>query len=201
MEGATAPARSVENNVLTSSDLPRIKLRIDPRLRFVGRLQFVLYDVAEADLFVFVEADDTGKISRRIIVQFEGYLDNNSYTYNYGSPTTVKVGTHEFLQDYYATDREHVTKPVRPDSDSARVSKLLGANGYTEPVRSVRARLVRLLGAERRKELLLIYGESLDEKPNAAERLPSNDFLGEEHAHWVSELLERALQAIEVIED
>jgi hypothetical protein len=201
MQDASVPTRTVENNVLTSTNMPRIKLKIDPSLRFVGRLQFILYDLAEADVFVFAEAGDGGMVRRLVIVQFEGYLDNNSYTYKYSSPTTVKVGSHEFLQDYYATDRARLTEPVRPDSDAARVYSLLREKGYVEPARSVRVRLVRLLGEERRKELLIIYGESVDDRLEVAESLPANDFIGEDHAQLKSELLARALQAIEVIED
>jgi hypothetical protein len=200
MEGSMGAEREVEGNVLVSSDLPRITLRVDEGLRFVGRLQFVLYDFAEADVFVFAEADEGGRLSRWVIVQFEGYLESNSYTYNYSSPTTVRVGSHEYLHDYYVADRESVSEPERPGSDAERVSGLLREKGYVEPVRSMRVRLVRLIGEERRRELLLIYGESLDERTELAGRLPANAFLGEEHAEVAEGLLRRALGAIEVME-
>jgi hypothetical protein len=200
MQQSSVPTRDVEHNVLTSSDLPRIKLRIDPSLRFVGRLQFVLYDVAEADVFVFAEGGAGGALRRFEIVQFEGYLDNNAYAYDYHSPTTVQVGAHPFLHDYYFTDRDRQSEPLRPDSDAARVWNLLREHGFTQPARYMRVRLVRLLGEERRRELLIIYGESLDDRPDVAGELPANAFFGEEHSQLAGELLGRALRAIEVLE-
>ena len=66
--------RTVENNLLVSSDLPTIKIKVSDRLEYVGRLQFVLYEVAEADIFVFAEADTHHALKRWLVGGFEGYL-------------------------------------------------------------------------------------------------------------------------------
>ena len=111
------------------------------------------------------------------------------------------MGAHPYLHDYYFTDRDRQSEPPRPDSDAARVWNLLREHGFRQPVRYMRVRLVRLLGEERRRELLIIYGESLDDRPEVAGELPPNTFFGEEHSQLAGELMGRALQAFEVLED
>ena len=54
------PERFIENNVLTSTALPRITLKIADDLHYLGRVKFNLYGVACVDLFIFVSAP-TGK--------------------------------------------------------------------------------------------------------------------------------------------
>src|SRR5215212_3901674 len=117
--------RTVENNLLVSTDLPAIKIKVSDRLEYVGRLQFVLYEVAEAEIFVFAEADTQKRLKRWLVVQFEGYLDSNSHTYNYRMPTRIPAGSHEYMVDDFAANLPLMRAEERADSDGARVAGLL----------------------------------------------------------------------------
>src|SRR5262245_43386148 len=66
--------RSVQGQVLTSPELPAVKLSFDKAFQYVGGHTFVLYDVARAEQHFFADADDQGRIKRLYWVQFEGYL-------------------------------------------------------------------------------------------------------------------------------
>src|SRR5262245_66199034 len=64
--------RSVQGQVLTSPELPAVKLSFDKSFKYVGGHVFILYDVARAEQHFFADADDQGRIRRLYWVQFEG---------------------------------------------------------------------------------------------------------------------------------
>ena len=68
------PERSVENNVLISSALPRLQVEVDSSLAYLGNLKSTIYDAAHIDNYYFVERDDEGFITRLLYLQFEVYL-------------------------------------------------------------------------------------------------------------------------------
>ena len=51
------PTRTVDGNLLVSTALPAIAVRVDLSLAYSDRLPFVLYVVARVDLFLFVQAE------------------------------------------------------------------------------------------------------------------------------------------------
>ena len=99
-------------------------------MAFVGRLQFILYNIADADI-LFADAGPGGNLKRWLIVQFEGFLDNNTHTYNYAAPTRVTLSAHDYMFDYFIANLLKTEDP--PDTDSAHVSRLLQQNGFTLP--------------------------------------------------------------------
>ncbi len=71
--------RDVDGNTLSSTAMPPIRIKVDDAFQYAGALHFILYDVAHVDVFLFVAAEQR-HIHRLLIVQFEGYLDDNDYT-------------------------------------------------------------------------------------------------------------------------
>src|SRR5262245_47557789 len=57
-------ARTVEDQVLTSKELPAVSLEFDEAFKYVGSQTFTLYDVARAEQHFFVDADEKGQIKR-----------------------------------------------------------------------------------------------------------------------------------------
>jgi hypothetical protein len=191
-------ARIVEGQVLISTELPAVKLKFDKDFKYVGSQTFILYKVARAEQHFFVDADDQGRIKRLYWLQFEGYLPSNSHTYGYKKTKTVTIGGLEFIADAWA--RNIKANPGRPDSDGYLARSFLGAKGYrwaTDDVLS--QRLVHLVDARKRNELMIIYAEDL-----SAMRLTAKDLTpgGRSAGQWedISKaLLERALKGIDIL--
>ena len=157
---ADVPVRSVRGQVLTSTALPAVSLRFGDAFRFVGTQSFLLYGVARAEQYVFVDADDAGLVRRLYLVQFEGYLPDNTYTYDYPVTRLVRVGGLPFIAD--ADARNVQADAERPDSDTCRLDGFLAAHGYRLPSDEVLSeRLVHLVDAEKRREVMVLYSEDL----------------------------------------
>jgi hypothetical protein len=192
-----SPTRTLDGNVLVSSDLPPITVEVDPGLDFIGRLRFPLYGIADADIFVFGEPGPDGIVKRSLVVQFEGYLDNNTHTYNYAMPRKVRLGEHDYMHDYYARNLRGSAERS-PDSDGAHVSRLYREKGYSQPEEAIWVRLIRIIGEDRRRELLFIYLENLADLGHTAAELGDEGPLPEEHSALADSLRERALKAFKV---
>src|SRR5262245_46689898 len=112
---ASRQARSVKGQVLTSTEMPAVRIEFDKGFKYAGGHSFILYDVANAEQHFFVDADKEGRIKRMYWVQFEGYLPSNTHAYRYKVNKTANIGGLEFIADAYA--RNIKGNPGRPDSD------------------------------------------------------------------------------------
>ena len=86
---AVVQTRTVKDRVLTSTQLPAVKIEFAEPFKYAGGHSFVLYEVANAEQHFFVDADKDGRVKRMYWVQFEGYLPSNTHSYDYKSPNTV----------------------------------------------------------------------------------------------------------------
>ena len=115
------PARSVENNVLYSEDLPAIRVRVDSAFRYVGKFDFVLKEIAYGERYVFAD-DKDGRIERLFIFQFEGFLPNNDHTYNYNFDQAELIEGFKFRQNTWAYGNRAGEAYVAIGSDLIRVA-------------------------------------------------------------------------------
>jgi hypothetical protein len=152
--------RTAKGQVLTSASTPAVELEFDQAFKYAGGHSFVLYDVANAEQHFFVDADAEGKIRRLYWIQFEGYLPTNTHSYDYKSTKIVKIGELDFFADSYA--RSLKTNMGRADSDGNRARAYLASKGFRLDSGEVLSqRLVHLVDAEKRNELMIIYLEDL----------------------------------------
>jgi len=195
---STSPHREVENYLLTSSAEPAIKVRVGDSFTYLGRLQFELYSVAEVEVFVFVDADESRRLKRMFIAQFEGYLESNDYAYDYPLSHAVELGTHEYVHDTFVY---FVQKSLeRTDSDSARTLGFISESGYTLPAEAFSSRFVYLLDG-RRRELLFSYMEDLAAQGHSVAEISEDNRLKSGYEALADGLLERALAAFEIVQD
>jgi hypothetical protein len=148
------PARTVRGQTLKSPYAPAVEISFDPVFRYAGGQRFVLYDIADAEQHIFVDADADRRVRRMFWVQFEGFLPSVTDTYNYRTPRKEMFGDLEFMVDV----RPFGT-PDDPKSDGAHVLRLLESKGLRWPQDGLRARLIHLPDPDRRKELMVIYVE------------------------------------------
>jgi hypothetical protein len=151
------PERKVDQNVITSRRDPEVRIRLPKPVQYVGADRWVLYGIADCELHAFVEADEQKQVRRLYWVQFEGYIpEKPELKHKYDSPRHAKIGGMDFYVDTWvrANDAE-----IEPGSDREHIETLIRAKGYKMPAGMMYVRLVHLLDEQKRKELMIIYGE------------------------------------------
>jgi hypothetical protein len=190
----------VRGRVLTATGMPMVRMRFSKAFKYVGSQKFVLYDVANAEQFFFVDADRSGHIRGLFWIQFEGYLPNNKYAYDYPVNKTVRLGGLDFIADAFPVNTR--SDPGRSGSDGILARAFLESKGYrTVSDELILQRLVFLTDQSKRSEIMIIYLEDLSAKGLTAADLRER---GKEAAQWnklSQELLDRALKNIKISVD
>jgi len=152
------PERVVNGNTITSGRDPALRIELPQAAQYVGNSRWNLYDVADCELHVFVEADERKLVQRLYWIQFEAYLPSNTHRYNYKFEEKL---THAGLEFDVRPRFGATNNPGKPGSDLEHVMALLAKGGFRAPAEMMNVRLVYLPDADRRKELMLIYAEDL----------------------------------------
>ena len=196
LTGQTAPPeRRVSGNVVTSLRDPAVRIELPKAAQYVGADRWVLYGIADCELHAFVEADGPGKVQRLYWVQFEGYLPSRpDLHHTYDSPKHASIGGLDFYVDSWVRAKDATAES---GSDREHIDALVQAKGYRIP-EMMYVRLVHLLDNEKRKELMIIYGEDLAPAGFTAADLSKG---GKAHDRWpgiADALLERAERRITI---
>jgi hypothetical protein len=158
------PERKVAGNVVTSQRDPAVRIELPKTVQYVGGDRWILYNIADCELHAFIETDpqkkaDAQKNVRLYWVQFEGYLPSRpDLHHTYDSPKHATIGGLDFYLDTWVRAKD---APLESGSDREHIEALLGAKAYRMPDAMMYVRLVHLLDREKRKELMIIYGENL----------------------------------------
>src|SRR3984893_8188849 len=189
-----APERRVEGNTITSARDPRLRIRLPESAYDVGADRWVLYGIADCELHAFVEADGQNNLQRLYWVQFEGYLPTKpELKHNYDSPLHATISGMDFYVDTWvrANDAE-----IQPGSDREHIEVLIRAKEYKMPAGMMYVRFVHLLDEQKRKELMIIYGEDVASSGVTAAEMHEG---GKAYDQWPiieKELVERAEKKI-----
>lgn len=191
------PTRSVQENLLYSSEAPVIHIKVEPSFTYVGSLSFILSNVAQVEQHHFVIADPNRHVVCLLWVQFEGYLDNNQYTYNYPNSTKLELEGYEFLHDSNVLNIDEDFQH-RPDSDSAQVVTYLRKHGYDLSGDTIFKRLV-WLDSLKRKELMIIYSEDLKALGLDMDEVVKIDKSSNQWVELAQDLHKRALKSFTIV--
>lgn len=195
-----APKRIVVGHTVISRRDPAVDIRLPTSGQYVGEEHFLLSQPAlgnteSCELFAFVEPDDSHEVVRYWWVQFEGYLPGHPNLHmTYDSPRHANIGGLDFYVDAGVSSS---SKQPKPGSDGAYFYSLLASHGYRRGDR-MWVRFVHLVDAAKRKELMIIYSESLKHTPYSAAQLGEG---GVDHAKWAAmegQLVRRAEQSIDI---
>lgn len=159
--GSGPDLRRVEGQTIFSRELPTAALTFSKDFQYAGSQRLTLYGNAEAEQHLFVHASKDGTVERFYWVQFEHFLASNSRTYDYSSDHKTKLGTTEFLYDVKSWPEYASMQTEDPQSDGAAVVRLLARHNLRLPKETVRVRMFYFPTADRRSELMIIYGEAL----------------------------------------
>lgn len=157
-----APKRVVSGQTLKSNNLPEITIEVSDTLHYVGEMRFTLIDVSRVELFLFAESVEQ-VVQRLFVVQFESYLPDNNFTYQYGPMEKVRLGQHDYMTDSSALKFDRVLRR-RPEGDIAHWLHWLKRQGYdyTRFNDMIYQRFVRILDKFARSEMLMLYFENLN---------------------------------------
>ena len=113
--------------------------------------------------------------------------------HTYDSPRHTQIGGLDFFVDTWVRAHDAQTKP---GSDREHIDVLIRAKGYIVPAGMMDVRLVHLLDAEKRKELMIIYGEDLARTGFTAAELQEKGKAREQWPAIEKGLIERAEKKI-----
>jgi len=185
------PARRVEQ-VVTSTDLPKIAVRVDEAFAFLGRVEGTAMDGrAKTEQFFFADTGD-GRIHRMVIVHFEGAVPGADLRFRYPRLRMESLGGEEYLhQSFPEEDWDLFASPA--------VAALFTGRKVELPRRWLVDRYVRAVDAELRHEVILFYLEPAGDLPAPVDDLR---LAGKSRALWEPidrDLARRARQAFEVV--
>ena len=193
---SSAPERRVKGNIITSERDPAVRIQLPRSVEYLGADRWVLYDVADCELHAWVEADPQRNVRKLYWVQFEGYVPTRpELKHTYDSPRHATLGGMDFYVDTWVRARDAESKH---GSDREHIEALIQAKGYKMPEGMMYVRLVHLLDEQKRKELMIIYGEDLAPSGFTAPELDTN---GKAHDRWAvldQGLVERAKKLVSV---
>ena len=128
-------------------------------LQYVGALRFDLKGIACVERQVFA-AVEKGRIGRLFIVQFESILDTSDEVYRWKVRTPVSLDGVPYQHNVFAFDTATEMR-AEPEAETARTDAFLKAHGLALDDALVMSRFARVVGEDRRRELLFFYMEPL----------------------------------------
>ncbi len=154
--------RTVLDNTLSSPDSPSMLMTFDQQFKYIGGQKFILYGTADVEQHFFVEEHPDGKLKSFFWVQFEAFLPDNDYTYDYSSsPMRLQIGDFNFFTDAEPGMTSRFFRLGRPGTDGYLARKFAADKGYKMPDNYAYARLVHIPDEANRKEMLIIFMEDL----------------------------------------
>lgn len=194
---ALPPMRTVDGNVVLSQSDPNARIEILLPATYVGAVRFTLYDVADCEIHLFVDADEAKQVRRLYWVQFEAYLPEHptlAYEHHPAYTPTELNG----LPFYQRARFGQSTDTPKPGSDADRAYKLLSENGYKLPAETVNVTYKHFLGTKMRKEVLLMVIEDMALTGTSFSQLVKNNELQPTWAPIADKLLERSPKAFAI---
>ena len=153
-----ARERVVGRHGIVSAKQPPIRIDLPRQSRFVGADHWVLFGVADCALYFFAEADRDGIIRRYYWVQFEGYVLSRPELHYSSTLPVVQIGGLDFhVRARFGPGAGEVPKS---GSELEHLLPLLAAKGLKLPSGIVNVRFQHFY-EDRRKELMIIYGEDM----------------------------------------
>ncbi|MBT8143108.1 MAG: hypothetical protein KJO55_00305 [Gammaproteobacteria bacterium] len=195
----TELGREVDGNVIRSTYDPPVMLTFADEFGFVGGQQFILYGVADTEQYFFVEADEQNQLRSVYWVQFEAYLPEKNYSYNYDdSPLRVQLGEYEFFTDteFFEFDPD---KKRRRGTDGAMARQLLAQHGFSWPRQVAYARMVYLTDDARNKELMIIFMDDLSRYGVTADQIGADGPASARRPQIEQALLQRIQETLKAV--
>src|SRR5579864_5581868 len=153
-----AAQRAVEQHVLRSSALPQLTVQVSPNLTYLGRLDYDVQDVAQAEEYVFA-ATANGTLQRVFVAHFEHFRPTNNHFFEYPHLRMARLGQHEYLHQTWAI-REFSLFTV------PAMQEFLQARHLRAEASWLVDRYVRVVDEARKHEVIFFYLEAASINPS-----------------------------------
>lgn len=210
-----AAPRTVSGHSVISQRDPRVRVGLPHDAQYVGTDRWVLFGIANCELYAFVRADSGKRVRALYWVQFEGYVPSMPRLQHvYTSTRHASLGGLDFYVDTWTEHNPHGVKPpdtralaaairakgyampagIDRGSDEQHLYALLRSKGYRMPPDTMSVRFVHLVDSSKRKELMIIYSEpySISTQKSLVERAERQIHVGTPQSH-LSHWLRRAI--------
>lgn len=188
--------RKVADNVLTSFDVPKVRITVDESLQYLGRFDFNLRDIAAGERYIWAETQE-GRVKRMFIVQFEGFLPQVNHQYRFGMRTPVKLGSQTYSHNlWFYNDEEG--RGADPPNEATRTVKFLAERGLSLDTDLMMSRFARIVGQDKRNEIILFYWENMRDHGVTAKDFPEETPVTPPHQKLGQEFYQRSLKAFRV---
>lgn len=145
------------DGAVLSSDIGlALPLRVATDFRYVGSVAFVLKELAQVERHHFVDARPAPR--RLIVVQFEAFLPGVGSSYRYALKDTVTLGG-EIYGRMTNILRVGEERAEQPGAEMDRTADFLASRGIVLADEHAVARYARIVGDDRRREILVFYHE------------------------------------------
>ena len=193
---AQTAERRVVKNTLISDKLPKIKIVIDKKFKYVGSFAFKIREVAAGERYVFVDAKN-GKVNRMFIAQFEGFLPGVDDFYRYNFDNAQMFGSHKFRQNTFAYSNAE-SRRENPVGEGVLTFDFLKKKGFSLEDELMMSRFLTVPDAEKKHELILFYIENVNQTKHKLSEFYKDDEATEIWKNLSKDLTERSLKAFEI---
>ena len=181
---------------------PGLRVSVPRGATYLGADRFVLKQLTDCEMHVFVEADAARRVRRFYWVHFETYLPSrpeSRFTYGDTDRRTRLWGEAAWISARPAQS----SKVPRAGWDTEHFRAMIRRAGYIMPAEFLTVRLVRLLDDPKgtgygRHELMLIYGEDIAPGMPGYADLTTNNTVNDRWARVEPALVRRAARAFAV---
>ena len=133
-----------------------LRLRVTPELRYVGSHLFELRGLAVVERHIFVEG--ASDVVRMLVVHFEAFLAGVDDLYRYALHDTRVLGGEGYGRMASVMSlRAEIEES--PGAEMAHTQEFIRSKGLRIGDRHAVARYARIVGEDRRKEVLIFYHE------------------------------------------
>lgn len=196
--GEKPPTRTVDGHVLISDRLPDARVVLPEAATFLGSTRFDLFDVADAEIYLFAEVGSDRMIDRLYWIQFEAYLPSvPDAAYRPGRRGEPRARLGEVDLFYRARFGSRADE-MPEGSEAERVREMVRDAGYVMPPETMSAQFHQTAHPDNRSEILVIYAEDLASVGLTVEKILAGGRDGEAMRRLHERALPRAQERIRI---
>lgn len=189
--------RRMDGKVLVSTALPALRLRVAPPFHYLGHFEFDLKGIAHVERHVFAETRGR-QIRRMIVLQFEGFLPSSTEVYRYPIINPIALGGFPYRHNVYVFNAAEAAHSD-PGAEPAHMEAFLREQGLTQEEEQIMSRFARIVGDDRRHELIVFYFENLADIGHKLAEVSVNGDLRPEFATLGDSVTQRSLKSFAVL--
>jgi hypothetical protein len=185
---------------IVSLENPTIVIDVSKELQSFGVINFTLKKVAQVERYIFVRSDKSGRAQRLFITQFESVLPGLKGGYSFPMTNVTRIGNHDYATQLGFFNFTQ-TIAANPGAEAEQTKAYLNRNGVQVDDDFVIARYARVVGEDKRHELIFFYLENLRDLNLTRSELEQGGSRSSELERLLAELAARAQKSFKVVTD